>query len=258
MPKTVRLDCFCVTPCCLLLSSLPPQVAGNVAEQPRVRLTPVAKWPNPPPLSTPGESANQVPSKARPCAPWRVPQALQQQEQQQHQQQRSTMRRRSTLEVRITTWGHKKTQQLPEGGLDCILGQDITIDLRAIWDPQGAQQLKHCTGRNGTIQLRLLMMQEFRDIIFSCKSLCEHAAETRQPLNLGLFCNSGRHRSVALGELLSEYLGDYLTPKVQHLTLFNPCGCPGDCINYQGKNDPRAEDALAAKLLFSRVWHHNF
>ena len=126
--------------------------------------------------------------------------------------------------------------------MDCILGQDITIDLRAIWDPQGAQQLKHCTGRNGTIQLRLLMMQEFRDIIFSCKSLCEHAAETRQPLNLGLFCNSGRHRSVALGELLSEYLGDYLTTKVQHLTLFNPCGCPGDCINYHGKIDPRAED----------------
>jgi len=144
--------------------------------------------------------------------------------------------------------------------LDCILGQDISIDLRALWDPQGVEQLRHCTGHNGTLQLRLLMMQEFRDISFSCKSLVTHAVEANLSLNLGLYCNSGRHRSVALAELLREYLAGsgYVTTTVQHLTLFSPCGCPRDCINYNERRiDPRAEDALAAKLLFSRVWHHN-
>jgi len=107
MPNTVRLDCFCVNPCCLLLSSPHPQVAGEVAEQPRVRLTP--RPPSTPPPSTPGESADQVASKARPRPPWRVPQEQQQQEQQQQQRQRST------IEVRITTWGQKKPNSYRSG-----------------------------------------------------------------------------------------------------------------------------------------------
>ena len=144
--------------------------------------------------------------------------------------------------------------------MDCILGQDISIDLTAIWDPHGVEQLRHCTGYNGTLQLRLLMMQDFRDIVFQCKSLVTHAVENGFALSLGLYCNSGRHRSVALAEMLREYLAGnvYVTTTVQHLTLFNPCGCPRDCRNYDERRiDVRAEDALAAKLLFSRVWRHN-
>jgi hypothetical protein len=241
---------------CLLLSSHYPQVAGEVAEQPH-RLIP--RPPSTPPpgfFFVPGESEDpqpqqephqpEVAAKNRPRPPWRV----------QHEQPQQEQQQELTTVIHLTTWGRKKMGHLPEWALNVVLSQDVSIDLTAIWDPQAVEHLRHCTGYNGTLQLRLLMMQDFRDIIFHCKSLVNHAIENNLALNLGLFCNSGRHRSVALAELLKDYLGGYVTTTVQHLTLFNPCGCPHVCQNYQG-NDVRAEDALAAKLLFSRVWHHN-
>lgn len=164
--------------------------------------------------------------------------------------------------VDIYTWGKRALEKHPlaESDLDKILRCDVSLDMCHIWDPGAAEgPLRHCSGFNGTICLRLLLMPEFRDRIFESKSVVTHAIDTGVPLRLGVFCNGGRHRSVALAELLRRFLSSHVRVTTTHFTYRNPCGCPGVCIHYgTGRDDPRNADAQAADMLFARVWHHEW
>jgi hypothetical protein len=68
------------------------------------------------------------------------------------------------------------------------------------------------------------------------EQLYEHVAPVlqgnQQVLNLGIRCYSGRHRSVAMANLLQAVLLETgrVRCTVQHHTL-EPCGCPTECSN---------------------------
>jgi hypothetical protein len=162
--------------------------------------------------------------------------------------------------VDIYTWGKRVLKKLSQHELDEILLCHVELDLSHIWDPGAAEgPLRHCSGFNATICLRLLLMPEFRDRIFESKSVITHAIKTGMPLRLGIHCNGGRHRSVALAEMLRHFLSNTVRVTTTHLTYKNPCGCPNACRNYDiSRDDPREADAHAAQALFARIWHHEW
>ena len=75
----------------------------------------------------------------------------------------------SLAAVDIYTWGKRAIQNdVPEQELDKIFQCDVVLDLTHIWVPNAAKgPLRHCSGFNATICLRLLMMPDFRGVISS-------------------------------------------------------------------------------------------
>lgn len=173
---------------------------------------------------------------------------------------RRTAEPSSSAVVDIYTWGKRLVPTLHEQEMDKICKCHVELDLTHIWDPGAAQgPLRHCSGFNATICLRLLLMPEFRDRIFECKSVIMHAVKTGTPLRLGILCNGGRHRSVALAEMLQHFLSGLVRVTTTHITYRNPCGCPNVCRNFgDGRADPREADAHAAHAMFARIWHHEW
>ncbi len=78
-------------------------------------------------------------------------------------------------------------------------------------------------------------------------------------IDVGIRCYSGRHRSVAVANLLTACLGDIpgIRSSLTNHTLV-PCGCPDACRN---NNDPQQArrweaDGLLALSMARHAWAH--
>lgn len=158
-------------------------------------------------------------------------------------------------EIEIFTWGEKN--------LDCAApAVDGVWDVRRLYDPRHSL----CCGHNGTLQFNVAMHASapelFKHIHGTLDSL---SLSDRRPIKLGLYCNRGRHRSVAVAELLAFILRSMaLRVAVHHLTLGKwACGCPGpECWTLQ-ERDPhvalneRLRDRDVARAVVDRLWHRS-
>jgi hypothetical protein len=126
--------------------------------------------------------------------------------------------RRRALQIDIVTWG-RKLMQAP-----CC---DRSWCCLKFYDPEHTP----CCGKNGVVQLRLMENHGAKAMIEEFHAVVGRAMTSGvERLKCGFFCNKGRHRSVAMAELVHGVLkvrGFETT--IQHLTL-EDCGCPDeDC-----------------------------
>lgn len=157
-------------------------------------------------------------------------------------------------EVELLTWGEK-----------LLGGSSPEVD--AVWDVRKLHDPRHsmCCGQNGTLQFNVAMHAAapvlFQEVYIALDNLSKVA---RRPIRLGFCCNRGRHRSVAVAELLAPLLQKMaLRVAVHHLTLGKwACGCPGSsCWTLKGEKDPchafneRMRDRDVARAVVERLWH---
>lgn len=101
---------------------------------------------------------------------------------------------------------------------------DIWIDCRVFHDPGASPWLRRHCGQHVAIQRRLCAHSAFGPVLSRVKSLTQTLRAERPGglLRLGLFCRAGRHRSVALAELLAPILAGSL----RHCERDQPDGWP--------------------------------
>lgn len=119
---------------------------------------------------------------------------------------------------------------------------DLNIDLRLFRDP-GAGPLKTHDGHHPDIMARLVEHPEFEDFLRSVRRQIEAKVEERRraadkaggggepifvTLRVGLYCKSGRHRSVAFGNLM-HYIGE------NHDSLFRSVDLCHQDLNAHGR-----------------------
>jgi len=136
------------------------------------------------------------------------------------------------VHVQILTYGIRRVDAYPEG-------LHLNLDLRHFRDP-AAGVLKDHNGYHPEIMARLVEHEQFIGFVKRVRWQFEEAvdAERKQvadgaapQIRIGLYCNAGRHRSVAFGLMLKHVLDQEACAQVQlkHLTI-TPC----DCIHCRG------------------------
>jgi len=156
-------------------------------------------------------------------------------------------------EVVLLTWGEKNL----EGPVPQV---DAVWDVRKLYDPRHSL----CCGQSGTLQFNVATHASapalFQDIYATLDRL---SASSKRPIRLGFYCNRGRHRSVAVAELLLPLLQKMaLRAVVHHLCLGKwACGCPGmQCWTLSTQRDPthvfneRVRDREVAVAVVERLW----
>jgi hypothetical protein len=159
-------------------------------------------------------------------------------------------------EVELFTWG----EQVLQGSAPEV---HAVWDVRKLYDPRHSM----CCGLNGTLQFNIAMHTAapslFHDVYTTLDNLSKSA---HRPIRLGFCCNRGRHRSVAVAELVAPLLRKMaLRVAVHHLTLGEwACGCPGSsCWTLTHEGDPchafneRMRDREVAHAVVERLWHRH-
>ena len=130
-----------------------------------------------------------------------------------------------------------------------------------------------CCGCNGRILLEIALHPNFRYYVQDFKKkmtrLLKNKTEDEIP-EVGVYCKSGRHRSVGVALLLAHCAqsAGYPNCEVLHLDLY-PCGCPDHCSNLvapglplmRGFNldslaDEWRQDGETALAIALRMWAH--
>ncbi len=106
------------------------------------------------------------------------------------------------MEILINTFGFK--YGIP-------LQSDIVMDVRFIPNPFYIEKLSKKDGRTKEIKEYVLGFSETREFLRKFESLLEflvpnYIKEGKSYLNIAFGCTGGHHRSVALGEIVAEYL----------------------------------------------------
>ncbi len=106
------------------------------------------------------------------------------------------------LDVSVVTFGFK--YGLP-------LQSDIVMDVRFIPNPFYVKGLESKTGMDNEVKDYVLKFPETKEFLDKFESLLEfllprYIAEGKSYLTISLGCTGGRHRSVALGEIIGEFL----------------------------------------------------
>jgi len=117
------------------------------------------------------------------------------------------------MEILVESFGYK--YGLP-------LQADIVMDVRFIPNPFYVKGLGEETGQSESIKQYVLSFEETRIFLEKFESLLEflipkYMNEGKSYLTIALGCTGGRHRSVALGEILADFLkGKGYSVKIQH------------------------------------------
>jgi UPF0042 nucleotide-binding protein len=106
------------------------------------------------------------------------------------------------IEILITTFGFKYGMPLQA---------DIVMDVRFIPNPFYIAELSNKDGRTKEIKEYVLSFSETNEFLKKFKSLLEflipnYIKEGKSYLSIAFGCTGGKHRSVALGEIIAEYL----------------------------------------------------
>ena len=106
------------------------------------------------------------------------------------------------IEILITTFGFKYGMPLQA---------DIVMDVRFIPNPFYITELSNKDGRTKEIKEYVLSFSETNEFLKKFKSLLEflipnYIKEGKSYLSIAFGCTGGKHRSVALGEIIAEYL----------------------------------------------------
>ncbi len=106
------------------------------------------------------------------------------------------------LDVSVVTFGFK--YGLP-------LQSDIVMDVRFIPNPFYVKGLESKTGMDNEVKDYVLKFPETKEFLDKFESLLEfllprYIAEGKSYLTISLGCTGGKHRSVALGEIIGEFL----------------------------------------------------
>ncbi len=118
-----------------------------------------------------------------------------------------------TLDISIVTFGFK--YGIP-------LQSDIVMDVRFIPNPFYVKGLESKTGKDKEVKDYVLSFSTTREFLKRFKNLLvflipNYIAEGKSYLTISLGCTGGRHRSVALGEIIGEYLKKLgYTVKIEH------------------------------------------
>ncbi len=117
------------------------------------------------------------------------------------------------MEILVESFGYK--YGLP-------LQADIVMDVRFIPNPFYVKGLGEETGQSNSIKRYVLSFEETRIFLKKLEELLEflipkYMNEGKSYLTIALGCTGGRHRSVAIGEILAEFLKDRgYSVKIQH------------------------------------------
>ncbi len=106
------------------------------------------------------------------------------------------------LDVSVVTFGFK--YGLP-------LQSDIVMDVRFIPNPFYVKGLESKTGMDNEVKNYVLKFPETKEFLDKFESLLEfllprYITEGKSYLTISLGCTGGKHRSVALGEIIGEFL----------------------------------------------------
>ena len=123
---------------------------------------------------------------------------------------------------------------------------DDCISAFPIWDP--SKDTSH-TGMSATAQAGALRSNQafVRRFFWRVKQALQRARHQRKPSGvIAIYCRSGRHRSVALGEILAHCLrrDGYVVNSPSHLCDYWWWGCPAR--NRPEKNADDARTAISA------------
>ena len=174
-------------------------------------------------------------------------------------------------DVRIISFGISKggdRRHLFGGVLDVRMHQPVTNG------PWPDRKTFTCCGFNGRILLEIALHPQFRYYLLSFKQQLKYLMDRRKTEHeipeVGVYCKSGRHRSVGVALLLAhcvERAGVY-NCEALHLDLF-PCGCPDQCSNLVSPGVPLVrgldldsladewrQDGEAALAVALRLWAH--
>ncbi len=107
-----------------------------------------------------------------------------------------------TLDISIVTFGFK--YGIP-------LQSDIVMDVRFIPNPFYVKGLESKTGKDREVQEYVMRFSETKKFLEKFEALLmflipHYIAEGKSYLNISLGCTGGKHRSVALGEIIGEFL----------------------------------------------------
>ncbi len=106
------------------------------------------------------------------------------------------------MEILVITFGFK---------FGIPLQSDMVMDVRFIPNPFYVRGLSNKDGRSEEIKKYVLSFKETKEFLTKFESLLEflipnYIKEGKSYLNIALGCTGGRHRSVALGEIIAQYL----------------------------------------------------
>ncbi|MFN0118515.1 MAG: RNase adapter RapZ [Elusimicrobiota bacterium] len=107
-----------------------------------------------------------------------------------------------SMAITVTSFGYK--YGLP-------IDADIVLDVRFIPNPNYVKSLKNLTGLHKRVSqyvLRQKLTKKFMDAVKSMldMTLPQYVGEGKSYLTVAIGCTGGRHRSVALAELIKSYL----------------------------------------------------
>ena len=146
-------------------------------------------------------------------------------------------------------------QRYPQAVQEVTQLADVVMGVTHLWDPSSKTR---CTGYNGGVQFNISLMDELRGRLATARALLQPVLSgSRRMFSLGVFCKSGRHRSVAFAILLkqailTEHPG--MRIKVCHAN-FEECGCPGNCRNGTLQDQERwAAEGVVAEAVVARLW----
>ncbi len=118
-----------------------------------------------------------------------------------------------TLDISIVTFGFK---------FGIPLQSDIVMDVRFIPNPFYVKGLENKTGKDEEVKKYVLQFSETREFLEKFEDLLvflipHYIAEGKSYLTISLGCTGGKHRSVALGEIIGDYLKNlgYIV-KIEH------------------------------------------
>ena len=120
--------------------------------------------------------------------------------------------RGENVNVNLISFGYKKG--VPNEA-------DIVFDAREIKNPRNTKSLRHLSGKDVAVQKQVLahpiahrILAEAKEKVYAKEERGDHA------IKLGIGCSYGRHRSVALVEILAEQLAtDGHRMEIEHRDL---------------------------------------
>lgn len=119
---------------------------------------------------------------------------------------------RPQMNVRVTSFGFK--YGLPTDA-------DLVFDLRFLPNPHFVPELKPLTGRDAPVAEFVLAAPETQKLLSDLRVLLadwlpHYEAEGKAYLTIAVGCTGGRHRSVAIAEILGRELGEHRSVTVVH------------------------------------------
>ena len=130
-----------------------------------------------------------------------------------------------------------------------VRGTPVILDARPFINPEGSNDksgLSEHVGFHPDIIAGVLDNPHFSNWLKEAKRKVYQAAEESEgEIALGIFCTSGRHRSVALSVILGGILrAEGFSTRTTHLSANRWRGCAGKGCDYCSRSDSKRDDAI--------------